>query len=539
MKKKKEIFETIEMEEGIKDFFKKVIAFFAKKLLRRNKYIVDFDFDIPIYTRAGSETLIGYSAYLKDDREIMLNYSVQGKGKELHSVCLYRDQDSYDSPYNTILLDLDASFDEINSAIEDLITGNLQEGNIKFSNFEKALLERTSPAQTAVVAWIEEPEFFDARLDIIQDEKLARVYAEYVRTVEGRPVSQASFITYVKQYLANNGLANKWTRGAYTVKRNNPVTVIDAPEDKPSIQAMGQVNEYMFTWKEAFEDLEDDFDDLMDDQKNMPFGQLVYGNGGTGKSYLFLKKSKEYDSNIFKGAPNTSRLVRILYDNRDKEVIIFDDADSIVTNANSANILKMATDDTVGANNDGKRIIYLPKGSGADMKGIVPDVYDNDGNLIQAFYFSASIVIITNLPDIKDKALKTRLYLNPIFMSKEDIVEKIMFTVNPSEFGATEVDSRMVADFLIALIEKDEFDISNDALSYRFFKIGLKLRKRYPNAWTGKLLRKLGIGIKSSYKDLKNSNDNLSIHNPIIEIAQAVKVDDIILEKGDKIQVIC
>lgn len=814
------------IEEGLKSFFKKIFQFFAQKLLKRNRYIVDFDFDIPIYTSSELGNLIGYSAFLKDEREIVLFYLTDGSSKELYCVSIYRESDPYEKPYNTIVLEQNSSMAVINQSIEELITGNLQESY--FSEEEMNILERKSPAQEEVYAWIEEPEFFDARLDIIQDEKLAQVYAEYVRTSIGRPVSQASFITYIKEYLSNNGLKNKWTRGPYTVKKNVTMSVVHPPEEQSKIKSFSTNSDIIFSWKEAFEDMEDDFQDLIDDPTHMPYGQLVYGNGGTGKaqplyskvltsngfktmgeieigdgvitpngdvvkvietfpqegerdvyeftfsdgsktradinhlwkvwyqgntnkvsvkttedilkkglkdsqgrwhwsiplninpidfgsatqeikfdpyvlgvllgdgcfrsdyptftttdsfikdeiskrvekygctvseisdflkenglwglksddkfipeqykycsinnrleilqglidsdgyiakngytliclksekliddirfivkslggwaskkekivkfdcangntsgifynltivlpeeydvaslpmkkdlykkgltirdisyvgkektkcimidsdehlymtddfivthnSYFFTRQAEKTNSGYVKGAPNTARLVRILYDYKDKEVIIFDDADSIITNANSANILKMATDDTTGALNNGKRIIYLPKGSGKDMKGIEPDVYDDDGNLIQAFYFSASVVIITNLPDIKDKALKTRLYLNPIFMDKEDIIEKIMLTIKPEEFGATEVDSRMVADFLIKLVENGDFDITNDQLSYRFFTIGLKLRKRYPNNWTGKLLRKLNIGIKSSYKDLKAS----------------------------------
>jgi hypothetical protein len=479
---------TTPLDEGIVDFFKKIFI--------RNPYIVDFDFDVPDAYSTSDGDLIGYYAYLSGGAEIRLNYLMDGNNDKLFSVDYIADGDAYDKPSRSILLDPDASNKEINDAVNDLISNNLQEGI--FSTIEKRFLERVSPAKDEVYAWIEDPEWMDARLDIIQDEKLARVYTEYARTVEGRPVSQASFITYTKQYLNNNGLSNKWTRGAYTPNKPKKMNPIITPSEQTNVTALASNSDMIFGWKEAFGDMEDDFEELLDDQENMPYGQLVYGSGGSGKSYFYVNEAHKYDAEIIKGAPNTARLVRILYDYRDKEVIIFDDADSIVTTANSANILKMALDDTAEG-----RVIYLPKSSGADLKGIEPDVYDTDGNLVQAFHFNASIVIITNLGGLKNTALRSRLYLNPIFMTKEDIIEKIMLTVDPSSLGASEADSRMVADFLVTLVQNDDLDITNDQLSYRFFKIGLKLRKRYPDNWTGKLLRKLGIGIRSSYKDLK------------------------------------
>ena len=90
-------------------------------------------------------------------------------------------------------------------------------------------------------------------------------------------------------------------------------------------------------------------------------------------------------------------------------------------------------------------------------------------------------------------------------MNKQDIIEKILLTVDPEALGATELQSKLVAEFLINLVERNEFDITNEQLSYRFFKIGLKLIRKYPERWADKVMRKLGIGIKSSYKDLKAS----------------------------------
>ncbi len=335
-------------------------------------------------------------------------------------------------------------------------------------------------------------------MQMIQKEKFSNMYKIFIKTYEGegKTPSSSSFSKFIKQILKDNGMTNPNMRAGYTSKKSSIELAITLPEEKEYVNNFKESSKIAFTWKDQFEDLEDDFDELMSTPDSMPFGQLVYGNGGTGKSFHFNKEQSNYDMEILKGSPNTARLIKYLYDYRNIDCIVFDDADSVVTNANSAVILKMALDDTVS-----ERVIHLPKGSGKDLSGIETDVFDNNGNPVEAFKFNSQVVIITNLKDIKDKALKTRLYTNPIFMTKEDIVEKIADTCNPSDFGCTKQQADDVALFLTALIESGEFEIKNESMSYRFFKVGLKMIKRYPERWKPKVLRKMEIGVRMNLKD--------------------------------------
>jgi hypothetical protein len=206
-----------------------------------------------------------------------------------------------------------------------------------------------------------------------------------------------------------------------------------------------------------------------------------------------LDEAKKYDSKIVKGAPSTAEMVKILYESRHKDLIVFDDADSVVKNPNSANILKSALDDTVGEANNGVRYVYPPK-----LTKEVMDTYDLDGPGGDSFSFSASIVIITNLTKVADPALWTRLYKAPIFMTKTDIIEKIKETTDPSVFGCTDEQGSQVADFMVALVANGDFHVDSAKLSYRFFKQGLTFIKHFPADWKGKVMRALGIGVRTS-----------------------------------------
>ncbi len=469
----------------------KVMRLLGSVLRKRTGYKLDSD--IP----DGYENSLGkfraFTCYHSDESELRINFQLSDSDY-VYSVDYFKK--NAEKPTETLVFDKQTNIVQVINTITDLVSGSLKEEDYtpKYSMTEK---RRKTATGGVVKNWITNPEFKDEREKMIQSMKFSKLYALFVRSDETADIkkvpSQSSFAKFVKEYLKDQGMTNPNIRASFKKKSPSVEIPVILPEEKPKVTAFKEPTKMMFSWQDAFEDMEDDFGELMADKHSMPFGQLVYGNGGTGKSYFFVQEKPKHSMEIVKGAPNLARLIRILYDYRNIDVIVFDDADSVVTSANSANILKMATDDTAK-----ERVVYLPKGSGKDMAGIEPDVYDDDGNLIQAFKFSASIVVITNLKDIKDKALKTRLYLNPIFMTKEDIIEKIKITSKPEDFGCSNQQAEEVAELMTGLIESGEFSISNAQLSYRFFKIGLKMIKNYPNRWKGKVMRKLHIGVRTS-----------------------------------------
>jgi len=81
-------------------------------------------------------------------------------------------------------------------------------------------------------------------------------------------------------------------------------------------------------------------------------------------------------------------------------------------------------------------------------------------------------------------------------MTKEDIVDKIKETCDPSIYGVSKQQVDEVAKVLTELVETGQFNIKNEDLSYRFFNMGLQYIKHFPTRWAGKVMRKLKIGIR-------------------------------------------
>jgi len=228
----------------------------------------------------------------------------------------------------------------------------------------------------------------------------------------------------------------------------------------------------------------------------------------THNSYFFEQemKSRKYNLQIKKGAMDTTTMVEWLYENRDIDAVIFDDADSVVKNANSINILKGATDTKEGRD---KRIIYLAKTTGKQMAKVRADIEANDawalnedGEKVDGFYFNSSVIIITNLKKMDD-ALYSRFMQNPIFMNKWEIVEKVSETIKPADYGCTQQQVEQISEVLIALISSEKHFVEDRNLTYRFYHLGLSYIKAYPDRWAPKVLRKMGIGVKTKMATTK------------------------------------
>ena len=517
--RKKDIFEC-ETVEDIKDFYikdkmnvneafasgsaEKVMKLLAKVLSKKvSKF--DLDLDIADGYKNSLGSFRGYTAYLGGDKGVRINFLLSSSDY-IYSVDYFKDTLD-DAPDKTIVFETNSNVMAIYTIILDLITGKLKEQKESYlSPIEKSelntyvyndalILEKKSRKKGAthdlVYKWIADDK--NKREELISTVKLSDVYTVFVRTVDiddpKKIPKQRTFTNELRVYLKDNGLINPFLRPPYKKKKVSADIPIILPEEKKEVQAMKEPTGMMFDWKDAFESMEDSFTELMLDQDSSPYGQVVFGNGGTGKSFFFMKQLKKYKSDIIKGSPSMAKVVKFMYDNKDAEFVLFDDADTVVTNKNTANILKSATD------SDGVRAVYLPKSSGKDLKDIVPDVYGEDGKLKDAFKYNASVVIITNLPKVPDQALASRLYPSPIFMTKEDIIAKIEMTSNPEEFGCTKAQGKEVATFMTELVEQG-FDVKDSDISYRFFKMGLKSIKHFPSRWKKRVMMGMKIGIR-------------------------------------------
>lgn len=116
---------------------------------------------------------------------------------------------------------------------------------------------------------------------------------------------------------------------------------------------------------------------------------IVSGPAGLGKSFTveegLAKRLKEGQYTITKGYVKTTGLYKLLYQHRhENSVIVFDDADSILFDDISLNILKAACDTT-----DRRRVSYLAETNMIDE--------DSAERIPRTFDFDGTIIFITNL----------------------------------------------------------------------------------------------------------------------------------------------
>jgi len=477
-----------------------------KKLAKVLEKKVPFELDLDMSEgyRNSSGSFRGYYGYTSGLQAVRLNFALESSDR-IYSVDLFDDY-ADTTPRQTIIFDVNANIVQISRALIELIAGTLEEcisEGVSGSTLIEAKKMGRKTTKQGVLSWLLCSNLTDQdvmggdveaekekRIDMIQTQRLNSVFQYYSATItlgDGeKMVGQSTFTNTIKDYLLKNKLKNAFQKGAYSVQKGEASIPIILPEEASAVEAMGDVNQIMFSWRDAWFDMEDDFHDMMKNPNTFPFGQLVYGNGGTGKSYFFEQQWPKYDSvEPFKGAIPAKGLIEILYKNRDKELLIFDDADSVITNPNSMNVLKAGLTDT-GA----RRITVTSK------TGVFKGFKGND------FTLKAKVVIITNLNDLKDKALKTRLYVSPLFMKADEIIEKVTETIDYKEMGATKSQANQVADFMKEMVLSGGITLSDEELSYRFFKQSLTIIRRGRSNWKEPVMRNFGIGVRTSNRDL-------------------------------------
>ena len=164
---------------------------------------------------------------------------------------------------------------------------------------------------------------------------------------------------------------------------------------------------------------------------------IITGEGGLGKSYTVYESllknglkdmsvvlSESDDGtvvmtekcfSVVKGFSTARALFRLLYENRNS-VIVFDDCDSILKDADALNLLKGALDSY------DKRIISW----NAEMR---------DPNLPRSFQFKGGVIFISNLsPENLNQALKTRSMCIDLSMSLDQKLERMETIMSTEQF---------------------------------------------------------------------------------------------------------
>jgi len=236
-----------------------------------------------------------------------------------------------------------------------------------------------------------------------------------------------------------------------------------------------------------------DYQDMVDTFLQVPNTNiLVYGSGGTGKTFNMIKSindqdlrkfepgmeegSDEYDVRVVSSKVTPAELYKLLYLNRDKK-IVFDDVTSIFENDDSLELLKHALDtgdDALVQWNSSKKVYHETHGGDEDH----PDYQKYP--LPKAFKFKGQAAIITNKAaeefssDPHLRALKTRCWSKSLQMSKKETAAMIGSVLDKVNYKGLETfgdlspeQAKQEKKDIYALLTDNLDEISEDKLSMR------------------------------------------------------------------------
>lgn len=162
---------------------------------------------------------------------------------------------------------------------------------------------------------------------------------------------------------------------------------------------------------------------------------LVTGEGGLGKTFTVMRTLRDtglqdistmeigakFDGAkgyvVVKGFSTAKGLFRTLYENR-KQIIVFDDCDSILKDPNAVNLLKAALDSY-----DVRIVSWNSEGWGSNE------------DLPKTFEFEGGVIFISNLPKHKvPQAIRSRALCADVSMTRDEVVERMRVIVASPEF---------------------------------------------------------------------------------------------------------
>ena len=214
---------------------------------------------------------------------------------------------------------------------------------------------------------------------------------------------------------------------------------------------------------------------------------IVSGPPGVGKSFgveAVLSKDDLFDTlgnrkpryEIVKGAMSSIGLYAKLYEYSDaKNVIVFDDCDSILMEDLSLNILKGALDSSP------KRVIQWNTDSRLLRSEGIPDKFE----------FKGAAIFITNIKfeHVKSKRLRDHLdalesrchYIDLQMDTEREKILRIKQVVKDADMLARYEFEECVKDELVAFIDTNKTKLRE--LSLRMVLKIADLRKSFPNSW--------------------------------------------------------
>lgn len=307
--------------------------------------------------------------------------------------------------------------------IIDSVVDAIQNGNP--GDVYQELQERVTPKTKGSVSQqtAESINSYFSTMDISEDDLENRritsdLYNEYLYwynqlsdedSVKYKLVPKPTFINYIKVFMDERGIINKFARTVKVKKATKQILKV----------SKNNVNKFKDLYKMSLEDKMDLIGmGVMAVIKGYKTASLITGTAGTGKTHKVMEVLDENNAKykyISGGIKNARALYQVLYDNNDKNLIlIFDDVNDILRNKQAVEILRTAT------TNDKKRsITYTDNKIAKGSRKYKPEMI-----------FESRIIIITNIPIKKiDKAIVSRTAPIEVVINNQEIMDNIRINI--------------------------------------------------------------------------------------------------------------
>lgn len=287
----------------------------------------------------------------------------------------------------------------------------------------------------------------------------------------------------------------------YEEEAAEPDNSMILPEQESAMGKFDTATDAFQYYKEIWNNFQTSFISIwkasrMTGKKETKRGMIVFGQGGIGKSVqveqwikdMGLKENRDYV--YTKATLKGPDLIRFFWEHKDKNLIVFDDADKTWADAGNQQLFKGALDTT------GPRIEFR-KGQSAKHAKLV-----NSEGIPEGFdYEKPSVIIITNRDrkSIKDSGIKRRFWYVDIWFTSEQATHRIVDAIDPAEHGATQEQVNQVAAYWISLardkkVDPDDFNFTTFLDSLRF-RIAPETASKWRQAVKGLIF---GVGVQTS-----------------------------------------
>ena len=260
-------------------------------------------------------------------------------------------------------------------------------------------------------------------------------------------VPKPTFLNYIKIYMSDNGIINKFSRKVIVRKASKEVLRVSKNDS----------NKFKDLYNLSLEDKMDLIAmNVVAITKGFKQSCLISGTQGIGKTKTVVDTLKNEGAKfkyISGGIKNVRALYQVLYDNNDsKLILVFDDVNNIIRDKQAIEILRTAT-----TNDKIRKITYTDTKIAQGSRKYKPELD-----------FESKIIIITNIPIKKiDKAIVSRTTPIEVIVTPQEIVDNIRINLEQAPPPSLPIKWKQeVWDFLVDTVGVGRIE----RIDYRIFE---------------------------------------------------------------------